>query len=276
MNVASGVKLAPGSGRTMHVVIPAYDASRASGGALAVTGTARQGTPVASAATLTASGTGTTTYQAAAQGAIPIRIRAAAGTDLAGVQSIMTACPILDRLAVNPVLWPAQVYRFICMARFTAIAAVGAQTDYGLSILPVSSTSMDFQGTNRAGIKFGPIDANTFQLAIRRVAAGAYTLQRNTTFVAAGVADITKLHQYEMRILSADATNNALLKIFIDGNQIGAAVDLGSTAAIAPAIDANGSGWRFGLFNASPSASPCDIFVTEMHTIVSASEDDAG
>lgn len=276
MNVASGIKLAAGSGRTMHTIIPAYDAARGAGGAIAVTGTSRQGTPIAAAAAFTASGTGATTFATAALGAVAMRANCPAITDLAAMRAGFLVCPILDRLAVNPVLWPAQVFRFICMARFTAIAGVGASTDYGFQCIPTSNTSMNFQAGLRPGIQFGPIDANNFALRIRKTAAGAFTLDRQTTMVSMGIADVTKYHQYELRILSADATNNALLKVYVDGAQIGASVDLGTTAAVAPAIDANGNGWKWQVCNSTPAVAPNDIQVTEMHCIVSATEDDAG
>jgi len=278
--VSSGTKLAAGSGRTVHITAPRLTTVRTGGGAVSTTLSARQGVDVANALTLTAAGTGTGVFAAAAvQGAIPVVMNAPAAADLSGMRFNIPIFPIMETLSANPqaVSLPTMVWRLQVMVAFPALAgAIGVNTDLGLVAMPFNNSSINNGGVNRAGIMFGPVSDTQIGLRIRRVNAGALTLQRDLTFAQANVTDHTKFNVWELRFISATSTQPAQLKALINGVQFGNPIDCSAAAAIVPAIDNNGNGFSFGVSNGNPLGGAYAFRVTEMHYIISAFEDDAG
>ena len=280
MNVATGVKLPAGAGRSIHFTWPNFGVSRLPGNAPGAAGTYRQGSGTnTNGASFLAGGTGTQLYAVATQGAAPIALNMVAAADVSGIKCTFPFYPILDQLGNNPVGNPWNVFRFIVVARFPALGgAIPAGADLGLQILAANQTSL--AGT-RGGVQFGPIDAANIALQVRRVNGGGLTLNRQLTFAQAGVADPSKFNVWELRMSNASLSGGAQLKAFINGVQFGAAVDCGSAAAIFPAIDVGGGGFIGFCFNFIVGAlgagfAPYALQCIEWHMIVSATEDDAG
>lgn len=242
----------PGATRFLDFTFPAFLTARTTGAFPATTGQSRlSGNSVAGAVSQTSGGTGT-------QGLVKYNNQAsctlvnAAGPDLSAVTwALPIVYPFLDRLGggadfnsvYDLVVWRCQ---FI-MAFPNIPGSIPAGADIGMLMCAANQTNLN--GT-RGGVLFGPRDNNTIGLGVRRVNGGGYTVDTTMSLAAAGIADLTNFNLYELRLLNATPTRNALLKAFINGVQFGGAIDCGTSAALFPAIDVGGggfTGFKFGV-----------------------------
>lgn len=280
ITVASGVKLAAGTGRTFDGFWPPVGTSRVTAGVPSTAGTFRQG-PAAAAGlvAITTAITGTVTYQKYKEAA-PARFRCvAAATDIAAVKYAFPFYPQLQQVEDLQVGNPSTVFRFLCVAAYGAAlaGAIGANADLGLEIIPQNNTTMNASGGTRAGIMFGPVSATEIAIRSRVAAAGALTELTKMTAAAAGVTDITKFNLYELRVVNATNAQPAQLKAYINGAAFGNAIDMDAASAQTMAIDAGGGGfmgWEFSFAN-SQTEDNYDAYALETHMIISAAEDDA-
>lgn len=277
ISVASGTKLARGSGRTFHLMYPQIGVSRVLNNAPNTNGSFRQGPTIAGIVSIGAAGTGTTVVVAAAtQNAAPIEMRCPLAADKSFMKFTQHFYPILDQLGndTQPDN-PQWVYRFLVLAAFPLMGgALPGAADNGLLILAQNQTTME---GIRAGVSFGPTSNTQIGLRVRRVNGGGLTVDRNLTFAQAAVNDVTKFNLWELRLSNADSHGGAQLKGFINGRQFGAPIDCGSAAAIFPAIDVGGGGFvgfSFCFNNVSPGAAYSNFF-NEQHMIIAQTEDDS-
>lgn len=276
--VASGTKLASGSGRTFHEWWPSFVETRNTAGAGYTNSAARQGINAAGGASVATGGaSGSAAIAGIFKGTIPVRFRNLVAGDLVDLTFGRYFYPMTEQRGDNDVGNPMRVFRYLADVAYPALGgALGAAADLGMELRCGNISSMN-NGALRPGVMFGPVDANNIGLRIRLAFGGAYTLDRQMTFAQAGVTDITTFNLWELRIVGGDKAGPAQLKAFINGRQFGANVVMGAAAAIVPAPDAAGGGfngyqWRF--INTNTGAYDC--YVNQVHSIISAFEDDGG
>lgn len=280
LSVGSGVKQAPGAGRTEHLIYPPTERNRNTGAGPGNDVTARPGIYLTGRATVaTGGGTpGSCGARGLYKGAYPWTYRNTIAGDSIKTNAGGDFYPLLEALSndINP-YDPSHVFRFLAITAFPALGgALGATAEVGLELLPGNVASMN-SGATRPGVSFGPIDAaGTIALRVRKAFAGAYTLDRQLTPAQMGVVDITNWNIWELRLVSADSHGAGQLKAFINGRQFGASVDCSAAAGIMFALDAAGGGFigfHWHLINSNTGA--YDFHCNEQHFIRAATEDDA-
>lgn len=278
LSVASGSKLAAGSGRTSHIYFPNIDNNRQALGAVGTNATYRNGILYSGGHTTTVGGASGAArwHNAQLQGAWPGRIENVVAGDLAEWGIVTNYFPLLEQLGNNDIGNPSKVIRFIAVLAYPLLGgALGAAADLGMEIRVGNIASLN-NGATRPGIMFGPVDAGLIGLRIRKAFGGAYTLDRQLTFAQAGVVDITKFNVWELRIVSADAAQPAKLKALINGVQFGNPVDMSAAAGILfdHAVAGGGfAGWKLRLMNTNTGN--YTFYCNEYHAITAADESDA-
>lgn len=270
-------KEAPGSSRIFDAHWPQFNLTRVAGTFPTTTATIRGGVAFTGATQVISGGTGVQTcvvYQNQAM----CTLRTVAGADISGFSwagTLGSIYPLLNIVGGVPVNLPPLVYRHIAVMAFPNIPGViPAGGDFGMIMCAVNQTTL---GGTRAGAMIGPRDNNTIGFGVRRVNGGAYTVDRTFTLAQAGITDLTKPNVYEMRITCANQSSAAQLKGFINGVQLGNAIDCGTPAALFPAIDVGGggfTGFHFGIALNAPGFA-YDLHFSSVHMMVASTEDDA-
>ena len=125
INVGSGVKQAPGSGRTIHLIYPAQGTARTVGLGTGNNVSTRGGMTVA-AATITSGGaSGGIVVNAWYKGAMPLKFQNLVAGDLATLQMSGTFYPIVEQVPHVLTANPMQVFRFLVIAAFPLLPEIG-------------------------------------------------------------------------------------------------------------------------------------------------------
>lgn len=268
--------IVPGASRYLDLSWPVLVGGARITGTFPGTGaTARNtGSTIAGAISQTSGGTGvqsSTVYKNQLAGSL-VNV---AGPDLSGMGwSSAIIYPFLDKLSTDwTAPYPLVVWRYLWLMAFPNIpGSIPAGADIGCLICTSNQTTLN--GT-RPGVLFGPRDNNTIGLGVRKVAAGAYTVDVTQTLAQCGIADLTNFNLFELRIINGNAQRGALLKAFINGGQFGPSIDCSAAAGLFPVIDAGGGG--FDGFRSSAAIQALGfaytMHVASTHFIISATED---
>lgn len=179
-----------------------------------------------------------------------VMLKATIGTDSAKVQWNQ-GFMYYEQAQLAPGIQPDRlfrVFRFIMRANFPPLAAPITKTgaDIGMCIVPGNVASMN-GGANRPGIQFGPTDAGIMTLRSRKSFGAAYDFSQDFTYAQLGLpaaaSGDTGFVTYEMRIISADNTAPAKLKVFCNEVQVGPTFNVSPADGRAPGPVGSGGGF---------------------------------